>query len=68
MPPAPLSTGISAVGKQCLILFYVMKCGTMSEDTDVLNFTCKLMPHGAGLDDGDDYDDEASRAGGSARK
>ena len=30
-----------------------MKCGTKEEDTEVLNFTSKIVPHGAGYDYGD---------------
>ncbi len=48
-------------------MFYAMRCGTAEEDVDVLNFTCKLAPDGAGYDDGDD-NGGLPAVGGSARK
>ena len=53
VPRAPSCTVTSTLGRFCIILFYAMKCGTEDEDTDFLNFTSKIVPHGAGYDDGD---------------
>ena len=36
-----------------IILFHAVKSGTEEEDTDMLKFTSKIVPHGAGYDDGD---------------
>lgn len=67
VPRAPSSTAISSIGRYCLIMFYAMKCGTEEEDTEVLNFTSKIVPFGAGYDDGDALSHD-SPSGGSSRK
>ena len=36
-----------------MILFYALKCVTEEEDVELLNFTSKIVPFGAGYDDGD---------------
>lgn len=54
VPRAPASTAMSALGRHCMILFYAMKCGTEEEDVEVLNFTSKMVPFGAGYDDGEE--------------
>ena len=55
---------MSVQGRFCVILFYFMQCETEAEDTEVLNFTLKLVPHGGGYDDDDDDIDH--QPGGSA--
>ena len=67
VPRAPSSTTISNVGRYCVILFYAMKCGIKEEDTEVLNFTSKMVPHGAGYDDGD-VDVAGTPSGKDSRK
>ena len=44
-----------------------MKCGTEDEDTDVLKFTSKIVPHGSGYDDGDN-ENLTALPGGDSRK
>eukprot|EP00171_Calliarthron_tuberculosum_P005085 IDg5085t1 len=61
--PSPNSTTMSVQGKFTCIMFHALGCGTKEEDTEVLNFTCKLAPHGVGYDD----DDEDSMRGGRMR-
>ena len=34
-------------------MFHTLKCGTKSQDTEVLNFTSKTLPFNAGNDYGD---------------
>ena len=45
-----------------MILFYALKCGTQDEDTEVLNFACKKLPHGASYD-GDNVEDYGYQIG-----
>ncbi len=61
--PAPNSTTMSLQGKFTCIMFHALGCGTKEEDTEVLNFTCKLAPEGVGYDD----DDEDCMRGGRTR-
>ena len=64
----PSSTTMSIQGRCCVILFYALRCGTSQQDTDVLNFTCKIIPHGAGYDDDDGEEAANSHTNGIGRK
>lgn len=46
----PRSEKIPNVSRCCTIMFCALKCGKLNEDIDVLNFTYKLAPNGAGYD------------------
>lgn len=50
---APFSTNMSHQGKFTCIMFPDFKCGTLEDDTQVLNFTLKLSPDGTAYDDVD---------------
>jgi hypothetical protein len=51
LPTAPRSTDISAEGKRAHILFIALRCGTLDEDVDALNFSKKTAPKGVAYDD-----------------
>ena len=68
VPRAPSSTSASSLGRLCLILFESMKCVTEDEDTEILNYTSKIVPYGAGYDDDDDDDIGRSLSCGLSRK
>ena len=65
---APSFTGISMLGRYCIVPFYAMKCGTEEEDKDVLNFTSRILPYGAGYDDGDNENLAAPPVGDSRKQ
>jgi hypothetical protein len=48
---APRSTDISAEGKRAHILLIALRCETLDEDVDALNFSKKTAPKGVAYDD-----------------
>jgi len=68
VPRAPSCITLSLQGRFCVILFHALRCGTESEDTEVLTFTSKNVPHGAGYDDDDSGSEQRADRGGNKRK
>ena len=50
VPPTPGSLQLSCSGRCCLVMFHVMRRKATQEDTEALNFTCRLAPCGSGYD------------------
>jgi hypothetical protein len=51
LPTAPRSNDISAEVMRAHIRFVTLRCGTIGEDTDALNFSRKTAPMGVVYED-----------------
>ena len=49
-------------------MLHTLKCGTENGDTEMLNFTSKIVPYGAGYDDGESEEINTSQSGKAIKR